>query len=582
MLFLRKGFSLRLQLMMMIFLILSGALITTFIIAYEQAKQQVIDVGGEMFSNVLKDSVGFMDAMNERVIAGDLTLEEAQEIARTYILGPKQADGTRDISKTKMSTNDYMYVWAANPDNVFTMHSFDVEGHDLSDYNINGKYTVKDSWANKEKIGHVFEELWQNEGEPVYTFIAYQDYYAPWDWVVGAGGRKEIIYKNRLAGMKHMFMIASAAALVISLGIAYFFANKIANKMAQINVAIGKASTGDFTETVQITYKDEFGQLSDNFNKMTDDLKSMINQVTLTTNSVASAAEELTANTESVSVATKQIAETAQTVASGADNQARSIGESSRTMDEISSSIQHVASNTEEMANAAVDTTTLAETGDEVVNKAVRQMDSITATVHTTESAIVELGNRSNEIGEIVNVITQIASQTNLLALNAAIEASRAGEHGRGFAVVADEVRKLAEQSSASALQITELISHIQNETNFVVQKMKTSTSEVANGMELVKRAGEMFEQIKEAANVVAAQAQDVSASVEEVTAGVEQIVVAADTLHEIAHTSSEGAQGMSAATEEQLASMEEISSSAASLEKMAEELQLFMNKFKI
>ena len=214
--FLKKILTVNYKLMIIILLILTSVVMTTYLISYESAKTQVLDVGGEMFTDVLKDAVGLMDALNEQVEAGKLTLEQAQEMARTYILGPKMADGSRDITKTKMSTNNYMYLWASHPDGTFTMHPFDLEGKNLWDFQVNGRYTVRDSWSNPNKTGYVFEELWKNPGEPMYTFIAYQEYYKPWDWIVGAGGRKEIIYSNRLAGMKRKFLLIGLISLLAS------------------------------------------------------------------------------------------------------------------------------------------------------------------------------------------------------------------------------------------------------------------------------------------------------------------------------------------------------------------------------
>ena len=202
--------------MFLIFFILASVVMASYFVAFESAKMQVLDVGGEMFTDVLKDAIGLMDVLNEQVKAGNLTLDQAQEIARTYILGPKKADGSRNITQSKMSTNHYMYLWASYPDGTLTMHPF-LEGKNVWNYQVNGKYTIRDSWSNKKKTGYVFEELWENPGEPVYTFIAYQQYYKPWNWIVGAGGRKEIIYSNRLAGLKKQFFVIGFISLLATI-----------------------------------------------------------------------------------------------------------------------------------------------------------------------------------------------------------------------------------------------------------------------------------------------------------------------------------------------------------------------------
>ena len=205
---------------------LTAILVFTYFITYESAKEQILDVGGEMFTKVVKDVVGFMEMENSRVKAGEISLEEAQEQVRTYVNGPKKPDGNRDITKSKMSVDDYMYVWAFSYNHnrgVLTMHPFNMEGSNWWNYQVKGHYTVRESWGNINNTGHVFRQLWQNPGEPVYTFIAYQEYFKPWDWIVGCGGREEIIYERRLAGLREKFLIVAGIFVLISIIHVYSF-----------------------------------------------------------------------------------------------------------------------------------------------------------------------------------------------------------------------------------------------------------------------------------------------------------------------------------------------------------------------
>jgi signal transduction histidine kinase len=205
---------------------LTTILIFTYFITYESAKEQVLDVGGEMFTKVVKDVIGFMDMMDARVKAGEITLAEAQELVRTYVNGPKKPNGDRDITKSKMSVDDYMYVWAfsyKHDKGTLTMHPFNMEGANWWNYRVKGRYTVRESWDNINNVGHVFRQLWKNPGEPVYTFIAYQEYFAPWDWIVGCGGREEIIYERRLEKLKGKFLIVAVIFILISVIHVYSF-----------------------------------------------------------------------------------------------------------------------------------------------------------------------------------------------------------------------------------------------------------------------------------------------------------------------------------------------------------------------
>jgi len=216
---LKKSIS-HLGLVLTLLFSLTAVLVFTYFTTYESAKEQILDVGGEMFTKVVKDVIGFMDMVDQRVKAGEITLAEAQALVRTYVNGPKKPDGNRDITKSKMSVDDYMYVWAFSykqGKGTLTMHPFNMEGANWWNYQVKGRYTVRESWGNINNTGHVFRQLWQNPGEPVYTFIAYQEYFQPWDWIVGCGGREEIIYERRLEGLRGRFLIVAGIFFLISI-----------------------------------------------------------------------------------------------------------------------------------------------------------------------------------------------------------------------------------------------------------------------------------------------------------------------------------------------------------------------------
>jgi methyl-accepting chemotaxis protein len=195
---------------------------------------------------------------------------------------------------------------------------------------------------------------------------------------------------------------------------------------------------------------------------------------------------------------------------------------------------------------------------------------------------VANLGERSVQIGQIVDTISGIAGQTNLLALNAAIEAARAGEQGRGFAVVADEVRKLAEQSQDATKQIADLIQEIQGETDKAVVAMNQGTHEVKVGTEVVSVAGQAFGEITLLITQVSDQIQDISAAIQQVTSGSQLIVSSVQDIDGISKKVAEEAETVSAATEEQSASMEEIAASSQSLAKMARDLEAAVSKFTV
>lgn len=212
----------------------------------------------------------------------------------------------------------------------------------------------------------------------------------------------------------------------------------------------------------------------------------------------------------------------------------------------------------------------------------MNQMTNIEKTVTQSAEVVTKLGERSKEIGQIVDTISGIAGQTNLLALNAAIEAARAGEQGRGFAVVSEEVRKLAEQSQEAAKQIASLIGEIQKETDKAVVAMNNGTREVKLGTETVDSAGKAFNQIVRIIGQVSAQISNISTSTQQMANGSQHVVKAMEEVAVINKENVVETQTVSAAAEEQSATMEQIAASCDELSLLASELRASLQKFRV
>ncbi|WMT20737.1 methyl-accepting chemotaxis protein [Parageobacillus toebii] len=386
---------------------------------------------------------------------------------------------------------------------------------------------------------------------------------------------------SKAASIKVWMIIIGVIALAIGNLLTIYMSLNLSRPLRTLSEAAKRIADGDLTgEKVIIRNHDEIGELAASFNQMTKNLRDVLEQVAMNAEQVAASSEQLTASAEQTSKATEQIALTIQNVAAGVEKQVQSVEETSETIDQMSEGIQQISERAQNVSKIAMQTSERASEGGKTIQTAVAQMNTVNDTVERLAGIVKGLGNRSEQIGKIIEVISGIADQTNLLALNAAIEAARAGEHGRGFAVVADEVRKLAEQSAQSAQQIASLIATIQEETNEAVRSMETVLKEVETGTGAIRTSGEAFQQIQTAVHEVAAHIQDVSASVQQMSAAAEQVVQSMQLVTQIAESAASGTQEVSAATEEQLASMEEISASAASLSKMAEDVKSLLKRF--
>ena len=339
---------------------------------------------------------------------------------------------------------------------------------------------------------------------------------------------------------------------------------------------------GKFDQQLTIKTTDEMGTLLQSLNTASGSLRLLIKQVANSAESVAASSEQLTAGAEQSAQAANQVAATITSVAQGAEKQLQAVNATVAAVEQLSTGIQQVAANADSVTEMAERATKAAQQGDNTIDDAMRQMLSIEKTVSSSAQVVIKLGERSKEIGHIVETISGIAAQTNLLALNAAIEAARAGEQGRGFAVVADEVRKLAEQSQDAAKQIATLISGIQSETDKAVVAMSDGTREVKVGAEVVNCAGQAFKEIVQLVNEESDQIQEISVAIQQMAAGSRQIVTSVRDIDRISKDAAGQTQTVSAATQEQSASMEEIAASSQALAKMAEGLQSAIRKFAI
>ncbi|WP_366290400.1 methyl-accepting chemotaxis protein [Paenibacillus sp. AN1007] len=419
---------------------------------------------------------------------------------------------------------------------------------------------------------------------------AYTLWYAANDTItqlinLGNDGAKEVAGGSvKLAeNAFNIILVVSIVATLLALFIALFIASMISRPIKKMTEAASAIADGDLTgEAITLKNRDELGILAAAFNTMSTNLRSMIQSVSETSEQVAASSEELLASAEQNTKASEQITETVEELSVGTANQVDIVKRSSQAMNEMALGSEQIAELAQSVSVSAVDAANQSAEGNQIIQQAVQQMGAVRNSIASLRELVTGLGERSAEIGTITEVINNIARQTNLLALNAAIEAARAGEHGRGFAVVAGEVRKLAEESSASAQQISEIVQLIQQDTNHAVEAVKVNSNETEAGIELVTAAGEAFEQISNAANKVAGDIEEVSAGSEEMSASTNEVVSYVTQISNIASEAAGAAHNVSAATQEQLASMEEIASSAGMLSKMAEELQGQVGKFKV
>nr|WP_174506575.1 methyl-accepting chemotaxis protein [Acinetobacter sp. Marseille-Q1620] len=259
---------------------------------------------------------------------------------------------------------------------------------------------------------------------------------------------------------------------------------------------IGDLADGDL-RTYATVSEDVTGAIADSINFAIEQLRELVSRINETS-------QEVSRYSQDTQNLTNQLAD-------ASEHQAQEIAGASVAINEIVNSIEDVSSNASESAMVAQRSVELAENGANVVNRSIAGMDTIREQIQETAKRIKRLGESSQEIGNIVALINDIADQTNILALNAAIQASTAGEAGRGFAVVADEVQRLAERSTSATKQIETLVKTIQMDTNEAVISMELTTTEVVRGANLAKDAGLALDEIQNVSHNLAKLIESIS-----------------------------------------------------------------------
>lgn len=348
-----------------------------------------------------------------------------------------------------------------------------------------------------------------------------------------------------------MISIVLSFGVVLSMLLGYFIAKIIADPVSEL---VGNIRNADLHSRFNSDRKDEIGGLQQAFDGFVDQIKKTLLQVSEASAAVASASTQISSSTEEL--------------AAGAHEQSSQSAEVAGAVEQMTKTIMENSRNANDTADTAKKAKQTAEKGGFVVRQTVDGMKEIARVVNSSAETVKALGKSSDQIGEIIGVIDDIADQTNLLALNAAIEAARAGEQGRGFAVVADEVRKLAERTTKATKEIASMIKQIQSDTREAVVSMDQGTKKVDSGIILADQAGESLTEIVQISQVVTDKILQIAAASEEQSSASEQI--------------SRNVEAISTVTQESASGTQQIARTAEDLNRLTEQLQNVLAQFNL
>jgi methyl-accepting chemotaxis protein len=365
-----------------------------------------------------------------------------------------------------------------------------------------------------------------------------------------AGDEVEKTYKTAQQAMI-IFLLVS---LLIAALVGFLITRSITMPLGQAVKVNRLIADGNLNVVIIADRQDEIGELNASAQKMVDNLRGVIGHISETSEQVASAAIQLYANAEQMATASEEVASQAGTIATAGEEMAATSGD--------------IAENCNKAAQGSHQANSVATEGATVVRKTVDVMSRIAAKVTISAQTVELLGTRSDQIGEIVGTIEDIADQTNLLALNAAIEAARAGEQGRGFAVVADEVRALAERTTRATREIAEMRKTIQTETKGAVVTMEEGVHEVETGTAEAAKSGSALQEILDQINAVTMQVSQIATAAEEQTATTSEISNNIQQMSQVVQQTARGAQDSSDA--------------AKGLTRLAGDLKEMVGKFRL
>ena len=534
--------------------------------SYFKAKSGLDELGETIIKNSVYSSIQLIEAKNDLVKRGDITLDEAKEQVKTALIGPMDSEGKRKISyPADLGVNGYIYI-------------MDEEGNLLGHPSREGD----NIWNEKDSSGSYFirevkDQALAGGGFTYYDFtlpnseeiapkLTYSEVYDDWNWIVVSGTYLQD-FNAPVNALLTIILIALGVATIVGGISAILFSRSLAQPIRKLAEQVRQVAKGNLiVELEKNKRKDEIGILNTGFNEMVEQLKSLIGEVEEaiieiqgTSINLAGVAEETTAYGDEIVTAISEVAKGATLQADDAESASKVTNQFASEIDLLSKKNQAMLDNSDEMKISNI-------SGLKNLNMLKEKSVESYTLISSMQEVLTSLIGKIREIEGIVQTINTISDQTNLLALNASIEAARAGEHGKGFAVVAEEVRKLADQTNEATELVRNTLKGIEFETNLVTNEMEKTYAIVQGQNNAVETTEQSFKQIENAVDNINSSIEEVSLSINQLNESKNTIIMAIERIASVSEENAAMTEQVTASVEEQQKAIQQVTTSSTEL----------------
>lgn len=479
------------------------------------------------------------------------------------------------IAKTTIGRSGYVTIVASDL-TVMTHPNKEMIGKNLSeDLKITGLVDAIKQLEQSPDMKDIFVS-YMFEGKKKYATIRKSDL----GYLVASFEKAEV-QEEATKGLIYLITLGMVS-LVLALLVSFFFSNKLTGHVKKMLAGMEQVRKGDLTVRFDVNSDDELGKLGQYFTATISELGTLVKSIQDISGEVTLSAQNLASTSEEASASADDVARTVDEIAKGASDQAQDAEKGVQVVLALSTKFVKLNDRTDKMIEAAHSASGANQEGVRSIGSLKEKTKLTDEANERIEAVVMELDNKTQSIGVILDSISAIAVQTNLLALNASIEAARAGEHGRGFAVVAEEIRKLAEESSGAANKIRGIVTNILADSTRSVSSMKEVKVITREQSHAVEDVNKTFGTISESIVLITNEIETISAFIQELNRDKDQIVKSIENISAVSEETAAASEEVSASMDQQTIAVEEVAKAAERLNEISVELNGAVRRFNV